>query len=79
MIKKAKDLRVGDVIYLPKYNAIAVVKKSDKHPRYQSSAHFWAIDFTEQVHCAGQFLGLSFNWRFFPEKDLIPVIGQAIN
>lgn len=79
MIKQASQLKVGDVIYVAKYDVTAVVKKVTKHPHYLSSGQFWAVDFNEKVHCKRDFLGMSFNWESFADRDLIPVIGQSIN
>jgi hypothetical protein len=72
VIKKAKDLRVGDVIYFPKYNAAAVVAKVTKHCLKSGLT----IYFTKTVYSAvGE--PFSFNWRHFEGKVSIPVIGQA--
>lgn len=71
MIKQAKDLRVGDVIYLYTHKATGTVKK------ITTTKHYLCVDFTEQVH-SNVILGMSFNWTPFHDSYSIPVIGKTL-
>jgi hypothetical protein len=74
MIKKAKNLQVGDVIYIAKYNATAVVEEVTKHSHYIKPGCFWVVSFIQRLPSAGRHRGLTLT---FEDRYLIPVIGQA--
>jgi hypothetical protein len=69
MIKKAKNLRVGDVIYLPKYNATAVVRKVFPF------GYRLCINYIKKIHPT-LLIGLA-GASIVDDDHSIPVIGQA--